>query len=266
MDRLLLLLVLFSLNANAFYLSNNTGRGFSSNSIDLYIANDDCANAGFNTQEYKKMIEDAVEFYWNNVPTSALHINVKGISSSISINGDDHSAAMLKTPANSILAGCNDDVSGFDCSGGGGCSLGSALMNCDGATCRSVLILNADSSSILQTYSDDAIESVIAHEIGHAIGIGHSEFEHSLMYFSVSGKYQKWLGQDDIDAVTYLYPNEGSVLGLFGSCGTIALIDNNDDDDSSGTGAFLTSLVFGILLMLLLFRVPRYRIGSLLRS
>lgn len=241
---LLIFLQFICLPAVAFTLNPNTGKGFKDNEIKIYVANTDCSGAGFTTSRYVQLIKEAVSKYWNAVPTSSLLLDVKGIRSDIDIDGDTHSSALAKVPANSILAGCNDDAQDFD----DGSILGSAVMSCSGSTCRAVLILNAHPNSTLPDKDDATIEAVIAHEIGHAFGLGHSEFKHNLMYFSISGKFQKWLGMDDVDGVTYLYPHDPDleVLGIsaLGSCGTLSL---NQKDRSQFSWSFLWGLFFSLL-------------------
>lgn len=241
------LLISILLNTHLVYgfsLNSNTGRGFSDNEIDVYVADTDCSGAGFTTERYNALIKSAVKRFWNNVPTSALYLDVKGIRSDIDIDGDDHDAAILKTPKNSILAGCNDSADQFD----NGSILGSAKMACSGSTCRAVLILNAHANSNLPDKDESVIEDIIAHELGHAFGLGHSKLQHNLMYYSVSGKFQKWLGQDDIDGVTYLYPHESEldVLGisLLGNCGSISTGGNEPP--------FKKSFLLGFIIMLIL--------------
>src|SRR5690606_14584748 len=117
-------------------------------------------------------------------------------------------------------------------------------MDCSGRSCRAVFLLNSHSTSQVADLSDSDVVATIAHELGHAIGLGHSEYKHNLMYFSAGGKTQKWLGEDDIDGVNYLYPEEANLGGLFGSCATIK---TDNDSDSSGSG-FIFSLALGIFL------------------
>ena len=242
---LLFVLMLFGQQALGFSLNNNTGKGFSSNEIDVYIADTDCSGAGFTTERYKALVSSAVKRFWNNVPTSALFLDVKGIRSDIDIDGDDHDAALNKVPRNSILAGCNDSADQFS----NASILGSAKMKCSGSTCYAVLILNAHPNSSLPDKDEGVIEDIIAHELGHAFGLGHSKLKPSLMYYSVSGKFQKWLGQDDIDGVSYLYPHDSEVdilgMSLLGNCGSI----NMNGDNQHG---FFKSVLIGLILILLL--------------
>ncbi|MBT4790206.1 MAG: matrixin family metalloprotease [Halobacteriovoraceae bacterium] len=245
---ILLFYLLICSQAQAWTLEPNTARGFESNEIDIYIANTDCSGAGFSTNQYESLIKSAVKRFWNNVPTSSLYLSVKGIRSDIDISGDTHSSALAKVPNNSILAGCNDSATDFSSAG----ILGSAVMNCSGDTCKAVLILNAHANSGLPSLSSGDQEAVIAHEIGHAFGLGHSEYKYNLMYYSISGKFQKWLGMDDIDGVSYLYPHESELdlLGLsaIGNCGSISL----DGDQSNGGNKSLFSFLIGVLSVLLL--------------
>ncbi len=222
MKKIIILSILLASNVYAFSLNPNTGKGFDRDEIDVYVGANDCSAGGFTTNKYVDMIKNAVEDYWNATPTSALYLNVKGIDSSIDLSSDTHETGLAKTTNNTILAGCNDSAQDFD----NGSTLGSAVMSCSGDTCKAILILNIHSSSPLIGKSQSYIEAVIAHELGHAFGLGHSKYEFSLMYYSAGGKYQKWLGQDDIDGVTYLYPHDSEFdlagLSLIGNCGSLS--------------------------------------------
>lgn len=244
-------LIFLSSSLKAWTLNSSTGEGFDDNKINIYIANTSCAGAGMTLSEFEDLIKSSVKHFWNSVSTSALHLDVKGLKTDIDITGDQHAAAVLKAPKNSILAGCNTSGEDFENSA----ILGSALSSCTGSTCRAVLILNAHSESSLPTKSDSELEAVIAHEIGHAFGLGHSEYKESLMYYSISGKYQKWLGDDDIDGVTYLYPHESEldVLGqsLLGNCGAIASTKDYKPN-SPNILEWVTSMLFGLILPIFL--------------
>ena len=235
--------------SSAFTLNPNTGKGFKKNNIKIYVANTDCSGAGFSTSKYRSLIKSAVDNYWNNVATSALSLEVQSIGS-IDVTGDDFGDAINKVPNNAILAGCNDSANGFSNGGNPSTTLGAAVMTCSGDDCRAVLLLNASNDSLLPTLSDSDVEATIAHEIGHAFGLGHSEYQYNLMYYSIGNKHQKWLGQDDVDGVTYLYPHDPELMGLLGSCGTIST-NSNIQGKSSMPSAFYKNFLFGILLILL---------------
>lgn len=247
--KLLIILILALLSSKLFAWTQVTnGDYFDSGNVDIHIATDDCSAGGLTTSKYERLIEGAVENYWNEVPTSSINLSVEGISSNISISGDDFDAAIVKAPKNSILAGCN--TSAFNPSTDAG-TLGAAAISCQGSGCRGILILNLNSNSGLSTLDDDEIEATIAHEIGHALGLGHSEYKYNLMYYSISGKYQKWLGMDDVNGISYLYPNESEfdVLGisLLGACSSINLDGNGGNSPLIFGLAFLFTLMLGFI-------------------
>ena len=245
--------ILLSSFAFASTLNSNTGRGFDKNEIDIYVASTDCTGAGFSTSTFRDLVEDAVDDFWNAVPSADLKLNVKGVSN-IDIAGKTHNDILNDglVPANAILAGCNQSFASPT-------TLGGAVMTCSGDTCRAVLIINSGASSQMPAQTRDNQIAVIAHEIGHAIGLGHTELSHNLMYYNISGKTQNWLGQDDIDGVSYLYPHDEPALGcdylpLLGSMGAIKDISDDDDDMSGG---FMISILAGVLLSLLFFTPTR---------
>jgi len=250
-------LIFWATNSFAWTHNNSSRGGFNSDNITITIANTSCDNAGFSTSEYKSLISDAVGEYWNAVPTSALFLKAGDVSSTIDFSGDTFTTALAKASPGEIIAGCNASVSEFS----DGSILGAAQLDCSGSDCKAVLILNAHANSTLGNKSDSEIKAVIAHELGHAVGIGHSEYSHNLMYYSVGSKTQKWLGEDDIDAVSYLYPHDSQLAGLLGSCGSIAITGASTKNKidkavkkSFGFLSFFGSFAIGLILMIFISR------------
>ena len=83
--------------------------------------------------------------------------------------------------------------------------------------------LNSDpaSEANILNYRGDRLAIVVAHEMGHVLGLGHAATEEALMYFSIGRKENLVLAQDDIDGVSYLYPRREPDDGLLG-CGSLA--------------------------------------------
>ena len=56
----------------------------------------------------------------------------------------------------------------------------------------------------------------LTHELGHAIGLGHSESNHSLMFYSIDNKTTPTLTEDDMDGATFLYARNEFASNPFG--------------------------------------------------
>jgi type 1 fimbria pilin len=86
-----------------------------------------------------------------------------------------------------------------------------------------VLILNVSSGAAnISNFNATIVRIVIAHEVGHILGLGHSHDTSALMYYDASAKGTLRLGQDDIDGISYLYNrNELSGDDPFGGCGLV---------------------------------------------
>src|SRR5690606_29136124 len=66
------------------------------------------------------------------------------------------------------------------------------------------------------------LKIILAHEIGHILGLGHSHDESALMYYNASAKEDLNLAQDDIDGITYLYPSDELDGADLAGCGMVS--------------------------------------------
>lgn len=217
MKKIFFLSILMNTNLFAWTLASKDFNGYPTTKIKIDISSTSCTNAKLTAQEIKDIVKEAIDMYWNSVPTSAIELSVGSIKS-VSIDGDATiSAVAAKASENSILIGCNDDVASFT----NGFTGAVGGYSCTGSVCRGGVIINDHTATNVDTYSKLELQSLLGHEIGHAIGLGHSSVEESLMFYSLSQKSQESLHQDDMNGITWLYPNDGKLGGLAGSCGTI---------------------------------------------
>lgn len=235
-----LLTFFLSLNvAHAYTLNNNFGAAFKGKKVNVYVdAGTVCDQSSMTPYEMEELIGPAVDNFWNTVPTSALTLENGGFSAAITTMNhgrlcsptDDAciaagNAAGTSDPleglipaVSDIVIGCNDNVDNF----GGANVLAVTVPNkFSGKKIAGAVILINNISSTFGSLSRTDKISVIAHEIGHALGLGHSKDSDALMYYRTVD-LRKSLGQDDIDGISYLYPMKLDMGGLLGGCGTIS--------------------------------------------
>lgn len=234
-------ILLFALTTNlkAFTLQHPTFAHFPVDEVLIDIADTDCANINETVYSLSDKVKKAVELYWNSVPSSRLKLKMGEIKTGLSINSATTlDQAMELAQTNRILLSCSSNSTIFNFS-----SIHATANIRISNPNKAAILINNVGTPVFKSLSDEVKIAIIAHEIGHAIGIGHSEVEHSLMFYSSSGKQQLRLARDDQDAITYLYPHRPPM-----SCGT--LLTNNDHNNNSPT-QYSLSLLIGFLLLAL---------------
>ncbi|MDO9182110.1 MAG: matrixin family metalloprotease [Bacteriovorax sp.] len=224
--KILLSSYLFLSMAQAFTLNNSATLVFGQDEVKINIAANSCSNIGINENELLSIAGDAVNQYWNKSPTSRLKLRAGSVKSVIAAYKTGTicvtNTACDPNPTlavdSDILITCNTNTTNFTNS-----SILAVTVpnNINGKTIiGSLIMINDQSGNRFASMSRDEKISVIAHELGHTFGLGHSPVKDSLMYYSTVDM-RKSLGRDDIDGITYLYPKQQPV-----SCGTITEKNN----------------------------------------
>jgi len=260
--KFILLLILFSSQLMAYTFNNNFGASFKDNDVKVMIAGDTtCLNAGLEIYELEDLIGPAIDKFWNRVPTSALRLSFGGYTDTINNINDgklcaptdnnciDTATVGLIEPVEEIVIACNTHLANF----GSGNVLAVTIPNKFSGKdiVGSVILINNDPSNVFKNLSKTDQIGVIAHEIGHAIGLGHTDDKAAMMYYRTVD-LRRALGEDDMRGVSYLYPMKLDGFGLLGGCATI---EENKKQPPSG-GSFLTMLA-GLFLMVFVWELKR---------
>lgn len=209
MNVILLLLGIFtSIHVSAFTL-NSSGdpsfRGWDHTELTFNVNPVNCP-AGM---DVPGLINDAVKV-WNDVATSNVKISYNGSTTSATYGNpttvycETNFQATTGADQNYVPAAASIQTSGHYAVGG-------------------LLYLNVSvGQGNISRFDRTALLVIIAHEVGHILGLGHSQDASALMYFNATGKAHLTLSQDDIDGVSYLYPrNEFGGDQIMG-CGLVA--------------------------------------------
>ena len=256
MVKVLLTLLLIQSQTYAFTLNTSFAAAFDKEEVIINMAQHDCDEiSAFNNEEILSMAKEAMDKFWNRVPTSFLKIRMGSV---INVSSDfeterlcsSNSGSCTPNPAlagaTEILISCNKDTGTGSPNFPSNTVLAVTLpINTEGKAIKgAVILINNKSGTAADNLTREEFISVLAHEVGHAFGLGHSPVTDSLMYYT-NLKDRKYLGQDDHDGVSYLYPREQPT-----SCGTVAYLDN---DKMKGLFSFT---LLGILMMVALKRNP----------
>lgn len=239
----------------AFTLNTSFAAAFDKDEVVINMADHDCDQIPFTNDEILSMATEAMNKFWNRVPTSFLKLR-RG--SHVTVSSDfeterlctSNSGSCTPNPdlagATEILISCNVDTGTGSPNFPSNSVLAVTLpINTDGRAIKgSVILINNKSGTGAASLSREEFISVLGHEVGHAFGLGHSSVTDSLMYYT-NLKNRTYLGQDDHDGVSYLYPREQPT-----SCGTVAYLDNDK------TKGLLSFSLLGILMLVALKRNP----------
>ncbi len=253
----IILLLYFSFSsAHAFRLNTNIGAKYDGSKAKIYVtSNSSCDQIGISASELLDMAMEGADDFWNKVPTSNLKLERGGIyetSDSLFLTGqlcarDSGSSCSDSTSVpevSDIVIACNTETTkNFPSSSYLAISAPTSLSGSD--IKGSIILINNSSNTNFKNLSRSEMVSVLAHEIGHAVGLGHSNKSEALMYYQNSDKLSR-LSQDDIDGISYLYPNRlDGCTGLFGTIDT-------DNPSNNSPAPFIHSFLYGLMLIGLL--------------
>lgn len=222
----------FSLQANAYTFMTSDGLRYSQSTIKVNVASNlDCANTGRTPEEIFDLIPEIADEYWNSVATADIElvqgelvsVNSAFGTESLCSSYDSNNNCIKNQNLNvskDILIACNNNSSSFSSTG----ILGLTILTTNTSNIIGALfVINNISGSRVGDKDTETFKALVAHELGHALGLGHSPAKDSLMYAQIIPNRLS-LGRDDVDGITHLYPaKQPSFLG----CGSIEWVDRH---------------------------------------
>lgn len=261
-------LLLFFIILNSYAdctLNNNVSAGFNKDTVKVYFtSNSTCTNANITQSEMLSIISDAVNNYWNRIPSSRLRLVNGGVLTTTDtayINGDLCNPDLetcegTVVPKNSdIVIACNNNTTSnnnFKPVGGNPSKkIAVALPNniSGKSIVGSVIVINDTVDAPFRSLDYAQRVATIAHEIGHAFGLGHNNNSSSLMYWQVQS-IRHSLSSEDVACVSYLYPVHLDGCGLLTIGAAKYLNDNDQNKNDPSNGSFMFSLLFGLFLVI----------------
>lgn len=227
-----LLFLLLGLNAYGFTLVSSGNVGWQTGTITF--------NVDTTCNNYLGAVNAAMNSafsLWNNVPSANLTL---AMGSTVTFSGTLSqyvgSSATLSAPAGNPTIICDATFStdtGIAANSGIPGLAGGFNITSGGKIQGGLLVLNVQSgdNANINSMNSTVVAIIVAHEMGHILGLGHSAETSSLMYYDASAKGVLSLSQDDVDGITYLYSRQEPREKVFG-CGTI----QNVNGGGSGPG------------------------------
>ncbi len=207
--------LLLSTQVDAFTLFGNKAelKGWDTKELTFHLNPEYCPDT------IDSLLAEAMQV-WNEVPTANLKV-VRGEDVDTSVEEALQGQAGAGTPT----IHCVNNISGLgtnaDVIPGYATAVG---VDAQRHINYGVLVLNVQpgARANIEALDQGLVIGVIAHEIGHVLGLGHSSDQSALMYYDGTKREQASLAQDDADGFTYLYPrDELKADAPLGGCGVI---------------------------------------------
>jgi hypothetical protein len=213
--------------------------------VDVWVSsNANCIDAGVNGEQLLRLTQQAIDQFWNKIPSSRLRFVLAGYWNQDvvrfetgqlcgpTIDCDDSTIPIT----NQVIISCNDNSANFSTTTYAKTSI---MVDSDFISGANILLNNTD-DSVFGNLSEKQKLWVIAHELGHAAGLGHSKNAANLMYFTLTPSREA-LGEEDYWGMTYLYPQNADGCGLVGS------VTIKNDHNKTKNQLWLLSFLVGIL-------------------
>ena len=221
--------MLFTPRAWSFTLiSNLISAGWDTETLVFDVNETSCSGLGISVSSLEADLDAAIDL-WNRASTSKLKL-ARGTSVTTSTTGTNPPHLVCNTLMSSpdVVPG---EAKGISVSGG--------------RPAQGYIQINGDNTkaAYFGNLTPTQAQIVLAHEMGHILGLGHAEKDYALMYYDISSKTNLNLSQDDIDGISWLNPRDETKGGLLG-CGSLRDSSKGPPPPGSGWGAGMSLFLF----------------------
>lgn len=182
--------ILLSGDAQAFTLitTNPQQKGWPTKEINLLVNTANCPI------DVIPLINEAAAI-WNNIAQSHIKVSYGGLTNSTAFANP--TTIYCETNFNAVTGAHENYVPGA-----------ASVHTTNGVISEGIMYLNASSGDAnIKKFDQSSLVIILAHEIGHLLGLGHSSDSNALMYYDGSYRTVLSVSQDDIDGISYLYPS-----------------------------------------------------------
>lgn len=209
MRGLVLLAGLLTLPVQAWTLRSTGMGGWTGSTLTIHYNFTGCSMP---SDELLSIIDGGIAI-WNTSQNSGLRI-VRDLNPSTGTAADIVAGTASPTP----LIACDTGFSTNQTADGDFIPALTRLATTGGRVSFAGIVFNSEAGkqADIGGLSSSAVSVAFTHELGHALGLGHSGDSQALMYYSISGKTVATLTQDDMDGMAYLYPRSEFSNGPYG--------------------------------------------------
>lgn len=205
-------IILISASAHAFTLTSQGVKGWDTHTLTFHLNRANCPG------NIDSLVNGALTL-WNSAAASALTIKV----------ADDSSAtpaqALAGTTNENPVIVCDPAFAATFSASNGVAGVGFNRPNSSGVIVSGALALNVQTGTAgnIAVMDETSAQIVLAHEIGHVLGLGHSSETYALMYYDVGAKTNLSFSADDYNGLLYLYGrDEWGKDTPMGGCGLVS--------------------------------------------
>lgn len=176
--------------------------------IKISYLSKSCQSIGISDDDMMFYIQQVISQYWGRVEESTLQLLSGELIQEPFFQSGEIKPEVMKF--NTIHVACAEDFEAFNKNENGVVTGGIGKIYCEKDNeCRGAVVLNGDSqqvSRVGRSYSRQFI-GILAHEVGHALGLGHSLNLGALMTAGTPGFFSFYsIKNDDRRAIQALFP------------------------------------------------------------